>query len=391
MKPTVYAVRCETYDQVEQQYQQLMEMMGGIQSYITPGKTTALKVNLLSAAAPEKAVTTHPSLVEAVGQQVREAGGEPLIIDSPSGAYAHKRSALERVYQAAEMDRAAARARLALNYNTDWQPLSFPEGRLIKHFEIMTPILEAGSVINLPKLKTHALMTMTGAVKNMFGAIPGRAKPGYHAKLSKVDLFAQMLLDLAECLAPRLTIMDAVIGMEGDGPGNGDPRKVGLLLGSTDPLALDVVMGEIIGLERPANPLLVEAEKQGRGPTRLDEVELIGLDPGELRVPGFRLPSTHSPMAGLASASWWQNLLYPLFTDALTLQPVVNGADCIACQDCVNICPEGVISTVEDSSGRPQAWIDDQGCIRCYCCHETCPEDAIELKKSLLYRVVMGE
>jgi formate hydrogenlyase subunit 6/NADH:ubiquinone oxidoreductase subunit I len=95
-------------------------------------------------------------------------------------------------------------------------------------------------------------------------------------------------------------------------------------------------------------------------------------------------------MAGLASASWWQNLLYPLFTEALTLRPVVKGADCIACQDCVNICPEGVISTVEDSTGRPQAWINDEGCIRCYCCHETCPEDAIELKKSLLYRVVMG-
>jgi uncharacterized protein (DUF362 family)/Pyruvate/2-oxoacid:ferredoxin oxidoreductase delta subunit len=390
MKPTVFAVRCETYDQVEDKTQKLLEMMGGIQPYITAGETTALKVNLLSAAAPQKAVTTHPSLVAAVGQKVREAGGEPLIIDSPSGAYAHKRSALEKVYQAAEMDRAAAQARLALNYNTDWQALSFPEGRLIKHFEIMTPILEAGSVINLPKLKTHALMTMTGAVKNMFGAIPGRTKPGYHAKLSKVDLFAQMLLDLAECLAPRLTIMDAVIGMEGDGPGNGDPRQVGLLLGSADPLAIDVVMGEIIGLDQAANPLLVEAEKQGRGPTRIEEVELIGLDPGDLRVPDFRLPSTHSPMAGLASASWWQNLLYPLFTDALTLQPVVNGEDCIACQDCVNICPEGVISTVENSSGRPQAWIDDEGCIRCYCCHETCPEDAIELKKSLLYRVVMG-
>jgi len=390
MNSAVYAVRCETYDQIEEKLFELLDMMGGIEPFITPGTTAALKVNLLSAAAPEKAVTTHPSLAAAVGAQVSAAGAHPLLIDSPTGAYAHSRSTLEKVYRAAGMTTAASEADLSLNFNTDYQSISFPDGKLIKHFEIMTPLLEAGSILNLCKLKTHALMVMTGAVKNCFGAVPGRIKPGYHAKLQQRELFAQMLLDLAECLAPRLSIMDAVVGMEGDGPGNGDPRQVGLLLAAENPLALDVAAAKIMGLEREDNPLLLEAEKQGRGPTHLEEIELVGIAPEALRVEGFVLPSTHSPMAHLRSASWWQNLLYPLFRTAMTLKPRVVPADCIACQDCVNICPMEVIHTVEDRTGRPHAWIDDQGCIRCYCCHETCPEDAIELWKSPLYRLVMG-
>jgi ferredoxin len=259
---------------------------------------------------------------------------------------------------------------------------------MIQHFELMTPLLEAGAVINLPKLKTHSLMIMTGAVKNCFGAVPGRIKPGYHAKLPDRVHFARMLLDLAACLKPGLTIMDAVVGMEGDGPGNGDPRPVGLLLGAENPLAMDVVVGEIMGLAPEDNPLLVEAETQGRTPTRLDEIELVGIEREQLRIPDFKLPSTHSPLSGLQQTGWWQRLVSPLIKSGLTLEPRVIEEACVACQDCVRICPEGVIEI--EQAEHPYAWIDKEGCIRCYCCHETCPEDAIALHKSLLYRLVMG-
>lgn len=389
MNNVVYVVRCPDYDRADERVQELVALMSGMAAYVPPGERAALKVNLLSASAPEQAVTTHPAVAGAVGQLVNEAGAEPFLIDSPSGAYAHSRSSLEKVYRAAEMDRAASEAGLALNYDTDYQAVSFPDGKLIKHFELMTPLLQAGVIINLPKLKTHALMSMTGGVKNLFGAIPGRIKPGYHAKLTEKGLFARMLLDLMDCLGPRLTIMDAVVGMEGDGPGNGDPRPVGLLLGAENPLALDVVVGEIMGLDRADNPLLVEAAATGRGPTRLEEVELVGIDPEELRISDFRLPSTHVPGTELTSGSWWQNLISPLFKSSLTLRPEVVPEDCVACEDCLRICPQEVI-TLEDDREHPYAWIDDEGCIRCYCCHETCPQDAIELKKSLLYRLVMG-
>jgi uncharacterized protein (DUF362 family)/Pyruvate/2-oxoacid:ferredoxin oxidoreductase delta subunit len=388
MNNTVCVVRCKSYQEIEGKVKELLQLLGGIEKFLSPGDRVALKPNLLRAAHPEKAVTTHPSLVSAVGEVAIAAGGSPFLIDSPTGGYPYTRLALERLYRETGMEEAAREAGVDLNYRTDSQEVSFSEGLLTKHFEILSPLLEADLVINLPKLKTHVFLAMTGAVKNLFGALPGLIKPGYHAKLIEAELFAQMLLDLAACLGPRLTIMDAVVGMEGDGPGGGGSCPIGLLLGAENPLALDVVVGEIMGLPRDSNPLLLEAEKQGRGPTRMEEINLVGLDPAELRVEDFQLPSSVSPETGLRRVSWLQRTFLPLVKGGLTLQPRVIAKDCIACEECLLICPEGVISLRGEE--HVHAWIDDQGCIRCYCCHETCPENAIELHKSLLYKLIIG-
>jgi uncharacterized protein (DUF362 family)/Pyruvate/2-oxoacid:ferredoxin oxidoreductase delta subunit len=385
---SVYAVRCSDYDQVPEKIPQLLEMMGGLARYAGPGDRVALKPNLLQAADPDRAITTHPQVVAAVGQAVSSSGAEPFLLESPTGAFPHTPAALERVYKATGMIDAAEAGKFELCYDTRIEEVSFPEGILTKHFQICSPIREADLVINLPKFKTHALTAITGAVKNLFGVIPGRAKPGYHATLTDKFLFAAMLLDLAECVSPGLSIMDAVVGMEGNGPGNGDPRPVGYLLGSEHPRALDLVAAEMMGLAREDNPYLVEAEKQGRGPIRLEEIELVGIDPGELQLPDFQLPDTTRTDTQIRSASWWQQAVFPLFRSGMTLQPLVVPEYCVACEDCVNICPTGVIDIVGE---KPQyALIDDEGCIRCYCCHETCPEDAIELHKSLLYRMIRG-
>jgi uncharacterized protein (DUF362 family) len=270
MQNTVYAIRCPDYDQVEEKVAELLDMMGGMGKFLKAGDRVALKPNLLQAADPGKAITTHPKLFAAVGKIVKENGAEPFLMESPTGAYPHTPGALERVYRATGMTEAASAAGIGLCYDTRMEEVSFPEGKLTKHFQICSPILEADLVINLPKFKTHALTAITGAVKNLFGVIPGRAKPGYHATLRDKYLFAAMLLDLAECIDPGLTIMDAVVGMEGNGPGNGEPRRVGYLLGSESPRALDLVMAEMMGLPREENPYLVEAEKQGRGPISIE-------------------------------------------------------------------------------------------------------------------------
>lgn len=388
MQNTVYVIRCPNYDQIDEKLSELLGMMGGMGKFTSPGDRVALKPNLLQAAHPDKAITTHPSLIAAVGRAVNTSGAKPFLLESPSGAYPHTPAALERVYRATMMTDAAASGGIELSTDTRMEEVSFPEGKLTKHFQICSPILEADLVINLPKFKTHALTAITGAVKNLFGTIPGRAKPGYHATLTDKYLFAAMLLDLAECINPGLSIMDAVVGMEGNGPGSGDPRQVGFLLGSENPRALDLVAAEMMGLDWGENPYLVEAEKQGRGPTHLEEIELVGIDPGDLRIPDFVLPDTARTDTRIRSASWWQDALFPLFRTSMTLQPKVIPADCIACEDCVNICPMDVIEIMDGD--HPYALIDDDGCIRCYCCHETCPEDAIELQKSLLYRLVRG-
>jgi uncharacterized protein (DUF362 family)/ferredoxin len=389
MKSAVFVIRCPDYNQIEEKTSQLLEMMGGIEQFLGPGDRVALKPNLLQASHPDKAITTHPSLVAVVGKMTVEAGAQPLLIDSPTGGYPHIKVALERLYHETGMADAAQEAGLKLNYDTSSQETSFPAGKLTKHFEIMTPLLEVNAVVNLPKFKTHVFLAMTGAVKNLFGALPGFIKPGYHAKLLEADLFARMLLDLADCIAPKLTIMDAVVGMEGDGPAGGKPREIGLLLGAENPLALDVVVGEMMGLPWEANPLLIEAEKQGRGPTKIEEINLIGLDLDELLMPDFQLPSSVSLETGLRRVSWVQRTFLPLVKDGLTLKPRVIREKCIACQDCIMICPTKVIS-LKGIDPNHYAWINDEGCIRCYCCHETCPEDAIELHKSLLYRLLIG-
>lgn len=376
---TVYVVSCPDYGQVEEKIGELLAMMGGMQQFAAAGERIVLKPNLLTAAPPEHATTTHPAVVAAVGKLVKQTGAAVALIDSPGSGFPHSEKTLRKVYAASGMNDAAAQAGIDLSFDITSQPVSFPQGVLIKRFDILTPLAQASGIINLCKLKTHGFLGMTGAVKNSFGAIPGRGKPGFHAKLQDTARFAGMCLDLSACVAPRLTIMDAVVGMEGNGPHNGSPRKIGLLLASTNPLALDVVATEIIGMKREQNPLLMEAAKRGWTPTRLEEIELIGIEKKALRVPDFRLPATVLGSAGSVAL----RLFAPIFKHAFSVRPQIIADKCVGCGVCRDACPVQVI-TIE----QRVAHIRHHDCIRCYCCHEMCPHDAIALQGGALYRLL---
>jgi uncharacterized protein (DUF362 family)/NAD-dependent dihydropyrimidine dehydrogenase PreA subunit len=385
MENKVYVVWCPDYDQVGVRMAELLDLMGGMGRFVAPGERIVLKANLLRPAEPDKAATTHPAVVAAVGELTRQEGAIPVIVDSPGSGYEYNEWTLKRVYRVCGMHDAAQETGIDVNLDTRYRAVSFPGGELVKHFEMITPVIEADGVLNLCKLKTHVYMGVTGAIKNSFGVIPGRIKPGYHAKLRDKGRFASMLLDLSACVSPRLSVMDAVVGMEGDGPSAGEPRRIGLLLAATNPLAMDVVAGDIIGLDREDNGVLVEAEKRGLYPTRSEQVDIIGADVSGLRIPGFKLPSTFASGAGWGDTMiWWQRALTPLFRDGLSLRPSVVEDRCIACGACRDACPVKAISQMD---GRPPR-IDEGECIRCYCCHEMCPEHAIELRPSLLYRLI---
>lgn len=383
MDNKVYIVQCKDYDEVDDKLPTLINLMGGMGRFARQGERIVLKVNLLREARPAEAVSTHPSVVAAVATLARKEEAVPVIADSPGGGYRYTAKTLDSIYRTSGMHQAAKQAGIKVNWDTTSKPVSYPDGILTKHFDIITPILEANAVFNLCKMKTHLFTVMTGAVKNIFGVIPGLSKPGYHAKLHDVQRFAGMLLDLIQCVRPRLTIMDAVVAMEGDGPGTGDPKQVGLLIGSENPLALDVVASEIMNLDRRGNPIIMEAERRGLKPTGLEDIEVIGANMADVKVPDFKRPQTSVGRLGLDRMPWYQRIIEPLFKDAFTLRPRVIWHRCIACGTCIEGCPMEAISFVKE-----RAFIDDTKCIRCYCCHEMCPEEAIGLYSGWLYQLV---
>lgn len=380
----VYAASCPDYEQAEVCIRALVEQMGGMDRFVRPGERIVLKANLLRAAPPESAICTHPAVVEAVARLVKEAGGTPVICDSPGGAL-HKESVLRSLYEKTGMAAAAAAAGAELSMDSSTRTVSLPEGKVLRQAEIITPVAEADGVIDLCKMKTHVLMSMTGAVKNLFGVIPGLSKVGYHATHPDHATFADVLLDLTGYVKPRLSLMDGILAMEGDGPGSsGTPRQAGLLLASANPLALDTAAGAIMNLPRQDNPVLLAAERRGLTPCRMEDVELIGGTVEELRMADYKFPaSTKSNLMDFLGP-----LARPaerLCKKALSQTPRIDGAKCVGCGICAKSCPGQAIAMT--APGK-KARISQKACIHCYCCHELCPQKAVELHQSWLGRLL---
>ena len=380
----VYAASCPDYEQAEVCIRALVEQMGGMDRFVRPGERIVLKANLLRAAPPESAICTHPAVVEAVARLVKEAGGTPVICDSPGGAL-HKEAVLRSLYEKTGMAAAAAAAGAELSMDSSTRTVSLPEGKVLRQAEIITPVAEADGVIDLCKMKTHVLMSMTGAVKNLFGVIPGLSKVGYHATHPDHATFADVLLDLTGYVKPRLSLMDGILAMEGDGPGSsGTPRQAGLLLAAANPLALDTAAGAIMNLPRQDNPVLLAAERRGLTPCRMEDVELIGGTVEELRMADYKFPaSTKSNLMDFLGP-----LARPaerLCKKALSQTPRIDGAKCVGCGICAKSCPGQAIAMT--APGK-KARISQNACIHCYCCHELCPQKAVELHQSWLGRLL---
>ena len=380
----VYAASCPDYEQAEACIRALVEQMGGMGRFVRPGERIVLKANLLRAAPPESAICIHPAVVEAVARLVKEAGGTPVICDSPGGAL-HKEAVLRSLYEKTGMAAAAAAAGAELSMDSSTRTVSLPEGKVLRQAEIITPVAEADGVIDLCKMKTHVLMSMTGAVKNLFGVIPGLSKVGYHATHPDHATFADMLLDLTGYVKPRLSLMDGILAMEGDGPGSsGTPRQAGLLLAAANPLALDTAAGAIMNLPRQDNPVLLAAERRGLTPCRMEDVELIGGTVEELRMADYKFPaSTKSNLMDFLGP-----LSRPaerLCKKALSQTPRIDGAKCVGCGICAKSCPGQAIAMT--APGK-KARISQKACIHCYCCHELCPQKAVELHQSWLGRLL---
>lgn len=367
MKNRVSIERCEDYflENVRGAVKRSFDNLGGLQKFVKPGNRVLIKPNLLSAKEPSRAITTHPSVVQAVAEQVLALKAKPYIGDSPGGAD----RGVKRVWDNTQMSLAS--------HNSGVPLVSFEEKGVEQRksetgqtYYIARPVLEADVIISLGKLKTHTLTLMTGAIKNMFGVIPGFRKGQYHKEAPSPQMFAEVIVDIFSVVKPSVTLIDAVVGMEGDGPSSGDPKYLGFLLASEDAVALDTVASKILGFKEGEIDSTRIAAKRGMGIADLARIDMIGESIDNVKPASFSLPSNR--LLKLVP-KFLVDLLGPL----VWVHPNIHNGTCTNCNICVLNCPLKTIS-----AGKQKPVFDYSKCINCMCCQELCPQRAIYLEKS---------
>jgi uncharacterized protein (DUF362 family)/Pyruvate/2-oxoacid:ferredoxin oxidoreductase delta subunit len=325
------------------------------------GKRVLLKPNVLRASEPPEAVTTHPAVLRAVVERVEAMKPAALVVgDNPGMAsYGANEEAFRRT---GLMDAAQGYYQ---NIGNDAQRVPF-NADFMPVVSLSRAVLDADIIISLPKFKTHGLTVITGAIKNSYGFLPGAQKAQLHKAAGTPQRFHDMLVEVFQLRVPDLVLVDAVVGMEGNGPVSNDLRDIGLILASDNAVALDAVIATMMGLEPARLRFLQKAQEAGLGNYDLNTIELIG----ELKpLPDFNVP----PLSGewnIGNAS-----LQTAFHSHASLQPQVDPALCTGCGTCVDQCP---VSALTMNDHLPQ--VDADTCIRCFCCQEICPEKAITLQ-----------
>ncbi len=376
-KKRVAILKCRSYDS-DELYAKVNEsvgLLGGMESFVRPGERILLKPNLLAEKPVEAAVTTHPAVVEAAIRLVKEAGATPVVGDSPGIG-----SALKNADKCGVLVVCKATGTEFVEF-TDAVMVENPSSHTFKRIEVAREVLEVDGIINLPKLKTHVQMNLTLGVKNLFGCVPGKRKPQWHLAAGIDSLhFASMILDLYLYLKPRLTIMDGVVGMEGNGPASGDPVKLGLLFAAPDAVAMDTVIAAVLGTTPELVPILKAAASRSMSSTLLDEITIVGEEIDSVKVTDFNFP----PVTSVNFAAKLPYFIDRRVRKALTSRPHVDDCICTLCNKCVEVCPTDVMARTDRIS------IDYDSCIRCYCCQEMCPSSAIFAKEGWLKRLIPG-
>lgn len=371
----VAVVRCKTYDveAVKPALEEALNAVNGL-DFVMPGMKIIIKPNLVSFKKPDAAATTHPALLEALVEMLLSRGADVTIGDSPGGP--HSLPLLNRVYAATGMDR-VEKLGAKLNRNMNEKTVDFPEGKVLKNFTYTEYLDEADAIIDFCKLKSHGMLGMSAAVKNLFGTIPGLKKPEVHYKFQNDAEFADMLVDLNEYFKPRLAICDAVVGMEGNGPTAGTPRQIGAIIASKSTYYADVVGAELIGMNIDGLPTLQAAYERGFAPASSKNLRVYG-DIRALTVDDFKAP----PVRGL-SFMRKGNVLHFISKAALEHKPTLKKRFCVGCGECARMCPA---KAIEMKNKKPH--INREKCIRCFCCQEFCPRAAMVAHRPLAAKVL---
>lgn len=371
----VAVVRCKTYnvEAVKPALEEAVNAVNGL-DFVMPGMKIIIKPNLVSFKKPDAAATTHPALLEALVEMLLARGADVTIGDSPGGP--HSLPLLNRVYAATGMDR-LEKLGAKLNRNMNEKTVDFPEGKVLKNFTYTEYLDEADAIIDFCKLKSHGMLGMSAAVKNLFGTIPGLKKPEVHYKFQNDAEFADMLVDLNEYFKPRLAICDAVVGMEGNGPTAGTPRQIGAIIASKSTYYADVVGAELIGMNIDGLPTLQAAYERGFAPASSKNLRVYG-DIRALTVDDFKAP----PVRGV-SFMRKGNVLHFISKAALEHKPTLKKRLCVGCGECARMCPA---KAIEMKNKNPH--INREKCIRCFCCQEFCPRAAMVVHRPLAAKML---
>ncbi|MCX5849657.1 MAG: DUF362 domain-containing protein [Deltaproteobacteria bacterium] len=338
-----------------------------------------LKPNLLMAANPDKAVATHPSFFKAVAKIVMENGGTPVLTEC------HGFGSFKSVMNSTGYSEVVKELGMEVGKMDEIAPLHYPQAKLIKRIDISKAFFDVDMILSLPKFKTHGFTYMSGAVKNLFGTIPGLRKARMHLRFPQPMEFSQWLLDLNGALLrgfdkPKkiIHIMDAVIGQEGEGPGpSGTPREIGAIIIGSDPVAVDYVASGVVGLDYKKIPTIMLGFKRDFAVSSPEDISIIGHKVEDMRVINFQ--PTKSSISSHFLRGW---LVSPTVKNIVIEKPWPNEEKCTLCYKCKSVCPAGAISNALENKKIPE--YNYKKCIRCYCCIEFCPEAAISLKKGKL-------
>lgn len=374
MGSKVIASRCDNYDE-----DILTDIIRGHIAAICPtgllaaGKRVLLKPNLLMRRDPELATTTHPALVGAVINVLREYGVSDITLaDSPGGPFTARQ--LASVYGGTGMAELAKRKEITLSTDTTYGSVRSEAGERCREFSIISAVTNADVVINLPKLKTHAMTVMSAAVKNLFGCVPGLQKPQMHTRFPDTGDFGRMLVDLALIVRPALTIVDAIVAMEGEGPSAGKLKNSGYVFSSGDVFGLDLALCQFMGLEPADVPTVmhslaaglcteVDYEGEAAKPQRFQHPHKYSVKFSD-KVPGFMRPVVARIEKDFAP------------------RPVIVRRECIGCAKCAESCAPEAIDMVDR-----KAVINRSKCIKCFCCHEMCPVSAIKIRSNGIFKL----
>lgn len=376
MMEQVWLSRCGGYapEELLRQVEEAFDALG-VWDQLKPGMTVVIKPNLVISSKPDNAIATHPALVAAVGKCVQKAGASVVIAESPGGPFTP--AAMKAVFRGCGYTEMAKECGFTLYTECKSREVSLPGAVRCRQLSVVEPFLTRDYLIDLAKLKTHSMVGFSGAVKNLFGAVPGLQKPELHCRFPEKLPFSQMLVDLCDFLKPDLCFLDGILAMEGNGPTGGNPRKMGVLGASKSPYALDVCGAALIGLSPESILMLKEANLRGLGPISPEECQLVKEKVEALAQPDFL-------KAEASSTDFIDRLpkfLRPAAKKIATPTPKIRRKECVGCGKCAESCPQHTIF-IQDG----KAVIDYRKCIRCFCCHEMCPKHVIDIRRwSLLH------